>query len=157
MSEVKPTITRVILPRYEISNGEGVKGRQEPTMTLMSNDQVPDSNVYLEVGWIYEMPDPNPHINEHMHEKYDEIVLHIGGDPDNPEDLGAEIEFTIDNKPLLINKTSSVFIPAGVKHGPVVWKKVRKPHLQMAIVLGAGSMAEADPGGHENEKKNISK
>jgi hypothetical protein len=157
MSELKPAVTRVILPRYEISNGEGVLGRQEPTMTLVSDDQVSGSNMYLEVGWIYEMPNPNPHIKEHIHAKYDEIVLHIGGDPDNPEDLGADIQFTIDNKPLLINKTSAVFIPAGVKHGPVVWKEVRKPHLQMAIVLGAGNMAEADPGGHENEKKNVSK
>jgi hypothetical protein len=39
----------------------------------------------------------------------------------------------------------------------VVWKEVRKPHLQMAIVLGAGNMAEAGPGGHAEEKKNISK
>jgi hypothetical protein len=43
------------------------------------------------VGWIYEMPDPNPHINEHIHENYDEIVIHIGGDSNNPEDLGAEM------------------------------------------------------------------
>ena len=157
MSESRNPKNMVVTPVYEISNGQGVSGRQEPTMTLMSNDQVPGSNVYLEVGWIYGMPDPNPHINMHSHDEYDEIVLHIGGDPDNPEELGAEIEFTVDNKPLVINKTSAIFIPAGVKHGPVIWKNVTKPHLQMAIVLGAGTMDQADPGGHEKEKKNSSK
>ena len=103
------------------------------------------------------MQNPNPHINEHSHENHDEVALHIGGDPDNPEDLGAEIEFTIDNKPFLINKTSALFIPTGVKHGPLVWKKIRKPHLQRATVLGAGNIAEADPGGHEKEKSTTHK
>jgi hypothetical protein len=141
----------VVKPRYEISNWKGVRGRQEPTMTLMSNELVPESNIYLEVGWIYEMPAPNPHIHEHKHENYNEIVLHIGGDPRNPEDLGAEIEFSVDGEPLTFDKTSALFIPAGVNHGPVIWKKVTKPHLQMAIVLGAGNMIEADPGGHKEE------
>jgi hypothetical protein len=135
-------------PVYELRAGE-LKGRQNPTMTLMSNDLVPGSNVYLEVGWIWEKPEPNPHILEHSHSKYNEIVVHMGGDPNNPEDLGAEIEFTIGGEPLVFDTTSALFVPAGVTHGPVIWKKVRRPHLQMAIVLGAGTLAEANPGGHE--------
>jgi hypothetical protein len=135
-------------PAYEVGPG-GVKGRQIPTMTLMSNDLVPGSNIYLEVGWIWDTPEPNPHILEHSHSKYNEVVLHIGGDPKNPEDLGAEIEFTVDGEPLVFDTTSALFVPAGVKHGPLVWKKLRRPHLQMAIVLGAGTLAEANPGGHE--------
>jgi hypothetical protein len=152
MSKINYHKNLVIKPSYEISNGDGVKGRQEPTMTLMSNDLVPGSNLYLEVGWVYEMPEPNPHIHRHEHKNFDEIVLHIGGNPDNPEDLGAEIEFTVGDEPLLFNKTSALFIPAGVRHGPVIWKNVRKPHLQMAVVLGAGNMKQADPGGHEGIK-----
>ena len=79
-------------PRYEVSAGN-VKGRQYPTMTMMSNDLVPGVNTYVEIGWVYEMTQPNPHIFEHSHrENCSEIVLHIGSDPYNPEDLGAEIE-----------------------------------------------------------------
>jgi hypothetical protein len=43
-------------------------------------------------------------------------------------------------------------VPAGVKHGRVTWKKVRRPHIQMAMVLGAGTVAEATPGGHDKRK-----
>jgi len=138
-------------PRYEVSAGK-IAGRQYPTMTLMSNDQVPGVDTYIEVGWVWDMPEPNPHIFEHGHpEGCREIVLHIGGDPENPEDLGAEIEFVVDGQPLVFDTTSGIYVPAGVKHGPVTWKRLTRPHLQMAIVLGAGTVAEADPGGHITE------
>src|SRR3972149_2959666 len=127
-----------------------IKGREFPTMTYMSNDLVPVCNVYLELGWIWDMPDPNPHILEHTHD-YDEVVLHIGSDLNNPEDLGAEIEFVVGGEPLIIDKTSALFVPKGVKHGPLTWKRVDRPHIQMAIMLGAGTLAESAPGGYSGK------
>jgi hypothetical protein len=139
-------------PRYEVSAGD-IKGRQYPTMTLMSNDLVPGSNTYIEIGWVWDIPSPNPHIHQHSHrEGCNEIVLHIGSDPNNPEDLGAEIEFVVGGQPLVFDTTSALFVPAGVKHGPLTWKRLTRPHLQMAMVLGAGTLAEADPGGHVKER-----
>ena len=73
-------------------------------------------------------------------------------DPSHPEDLGGEIEFVVGGEPLIFDKTSALFVPAGVKHGPVTWKKVRRPHIKMAMVLGAGTVAEAAPGGHDKRK-----
>jgi hypothetical protein len=125
-------------PIYEA--GPGIKNRQSPTMTFMSNAQVPDINNYIELGWIYSMPEPNPHIHEHVHD-YDEIVFHIGGDPMTPQDLGAEIIFYIGGQPITINTTSAAFIPRNVPHGPLIWKNVRFPHIEMAMMLGAGSTA----------------
>jgi hypothetical protein len=137
-------------PAYEVIPDVEVKGRQG-AMTLMSNNLVPDSNFYIETGWVFGMPDPNPHIHEHVHD-YDEIVIHLGTDPKNQEDLGGEIEFWVDGKPLKIDKTSAVYVPKGVKHGPLTWKKYSQPHLEFTIMVGAGSLAEADPGGHEKRK-----
>jgi hypothetical protein len=126
-------------PIYEA--GPGVKKRQSPTMTYMSRAQVPEANYYIEFGWIYDMPEPNPHIHQHVHD-FDEIVLHIGGDPDNPEDLGAEIDFYVAGQPLTLTTTCGMFLPAGVPHGPLIWKNVTKPHIEMAIMLGTGSAEE---------------
>jgi len=92
------------------------------------------------------MPDPNPHIPEHTHAESDEFVLHIGSDYKNPEDLGGEIEFVVGGEPLKINKTSALYIPAGVVHGLLTWKSVAWPHLQMTIIMGAGTLAEAAAG-----------
>jgi hypothetical protein len=127
-----------------------IKGREEPTMTYMSNDLVPGCNVYLEFGWIWDIPDPNPYILEHSH-GYDEIVLHIGSDFKNPEYLGAEIEFAVGGEPLIIDKTSALFVPKGVKHGPLIWRSVDRPHIQMAIILGGGTLTESAPGGYKGK------
>ena len=135
-------------PAYEVVPAFEVLGRI-PAMTLMSNNLIPGSNMYVEAGWIVGMPDPNPCIGEHVHD-YDEIVMHIGTDSGDQEDLGAEIEFMVDGKPLIINKTSSVYVPKGVKHGPLTWKRFTKPHIEMTVMIGAGSLAEADPGGHQD-------
>ena len=129
-----------------------VKGRTYPTLTYMGRELVPAANDYLEFGWIWEMPDPNPHIFEHVHRDNDEIVLHIGSDPHNPEDLGAEIEFVVGGETLIINKTSAVYITKGVKHGPLTWKSFKRPHIQMTIILGAGTLGKAAPGGAQEKK-----
>jgi len=138
-------------PAYEVTPDFEVKGRR-PAMTLMSNNLVPGSNMYVETGWVFGMPDPNPHIHEHTH-NYDEIVIHLGTDPENQEELGGEIEFMVGGQPLKIDKTSAVYVPKGVKHGPLTWKKYSKPHLELTIMVGAGSLAQADPGGHQKRKE----
>jgi hypothetical protein len=122
-------------PIYEA--GAGYKGRQSPTMTLMSSQQVPEANYYIELGWIYEMPQPNPHIHEHVHD-YDEIVLHWGGDWERPQVLGGEIEFYVGGQPITFNTTTGIYIPKGVPHGPLTWKKFEFPHIEMAMMLGTG-------------------
>ncbi|MFC1910839.1 hypothetical protein ACFLXC_06140 [Chloroflexota bacterium] len=126
-------------------------GRQIPTMTYMGNDLVPNCNTYIEIGWIWEMPTPNPQIFEHVHE-YNELVLHLGTDPENPEELNGEIEFGMGDETVTINKTSALFVPKGVKHGPLKWNRVDKPHLLMTIMLGAGTLAQAKPGGYGGKK-----
>ena len=117
--------------------GPGIRNRQSPTMTYMSSKQVPDSNYYIELGWIYDIPEPNPHIHEHVHD-FDEIVLHWGGNPDTPQDLGGEIELYIGGQPITFNTTTGIFIPKGTPHGPLTWKKFRFPHVEMALMLECG-------------------
>jgi hypothetical protein len=124
-------------PLYEA--GPGVKNRQSPSMTYMSEKQVPGVPYYIEMGWIYGIPEPNPHIHQHVHD-FDEIVLHWGGNPDIPQVLGGEIEFYIGGQPITFNTTTGIFIPAGVPHGPLTWKKFEFPHVEMAFMLGTGDV-----------------
>ena len=122
-------------PKYELKN------RMNPSMTYMSAAQVPGVKYYIEFGWVWGIPEPNPHTPEHMH-RFNEIILHIGGDGNNPEDLGAEIECIVGGQPLTFNTTSAIFIPKYLRHGPLTWKKYERPHIQMTITLGTGSMRE---------------
>ncbi len=140
-------------PASEVIAGTPVRYRQGPSsMTMMSNNLVPGCNIYIEGGWVWGMPDPNPHIFEHVHD-YEELVVHFGNNYEKSEELGAEIEFCVGGKPLMVDKTSAIFVPARVKHGPLTWKTYSRPHLEMAIMPGAGTLAEADPGGHQKKMK----
>jgi len=127
-------------PLYEAFGG--VENRQSPTMTILSNKQVPGVNHYLEPGWIYGIPDPNPSLHEHVHD-FDEIVMHWGSDYKMPQVLGGEVEFYVGGQPITFNTTTAIYIPKGTPHGPVTWKKFSRPHMQMAIMCGTGSAGEA--------------
>jgi hypothetical protein len=130
-------------PAYETMTQ--VKNRQCPTMTFMSRKLVPEASYYVELGWIYGMPEPKT-IHEHMH-KFDEVVMHWGCDPENPSDLGAEIEAGIGGQPVILNETCALWLPKQVLH-TLTWKKVTRPHIEMAFMVGAGTMKEgwADSG-----------
>ena len=146
MKKNPPKKTLITKPAYEVGCNTVVTGRRLPSLTYMSNEFVPGCNVYVEYGWIWAVPEPNPLIGEHAHD-YDQIALHIGTDPHNPEDLGAEFEMIIDGEPVTINKTHSLYLPKGLKHGPITWKRVDRPVIEMTITLGGGTVAAVAPGG----------
>jgi len=139
-------------PAYEVIATTPVKNRQEPaSMTFMNKNLVPECDIYVEGGWVFGMPDPNPHILEHVHRDFEELVLHFGTDYEHPEELGGEIDFSLGGQSLKLDKTALIYVPKGISHGPLIWKKYSAPHLEMAIIPGAGSLAEADPGGHQEK------
>ncbi|MFC1946363.1 hypothetical protein ACFLXY_00430 [Chloroflexota bacterium] len=116
------------------------KGRQAPTMTYMSRTQVNAANCYIEFGWIWGEVEPS--IGEMRHEQYDEIVIHIGSDYENPEGLGADMDFGLGGELFTMDSGFGVFIPKGLRHGPLNFRKCTKPYIEMAIMLGAGTFAE---------------
>jgi hypothetical protein len=126
-------------PMRESPGAISGKGRQSPTMTYMSQTQITVARTYLEFGWIWEVTDT---IREMKHDNFDEIVLHIGNDPKNPEDLGADMTFGLGGEEVKYNTNYAMFIPKGMVHGPLIWHEVRRHHIEMAIMLGAGTLKE---------------
>jgi hypothetical protein len=127
-------------PMREAGPDHVVTGRQIPSMTYMSRTQVNHMNNYLEFGWIWDVPsEPIPRMR---HENHGELVVHFGSDPSNPEDLGATMQFGIGDDPLEFDTIHCAYVPRGLNHGPLVWKEVRGPMIEMALMLGAGVWAE---------------
>ena len=62
--------------------------------------------------------------------------------PENPTDLGGEIEFYVEDQPLTFSTNTGLYLPKGTHHGPLTWKRVTRPHIEMAIMLGAGTAKE---------------
>jgi hypothetical protein len=147
MSESNAAKYMVTVPIREVAAGLNLKGRTNPTFTYMSNKQYPGCNIYLELAWIYEMPEPRalvPKVHSHA---FDQVTLNIGSDFQHPEYLGAEIESYIGGEKYVCDKTAAFFLPKGVEHGQVTWTKFKRPHIQMSIMLGTGDFQKANPGG----------
>ncbi len=70
----------------------------------------------------------------HAH-KFPEMLCFIGGNPEDITDFGAKIEFTLGGEKHLITEPAVVSIPGGVKHCPIVFKKVEKPLVFLEISL----------------------
>ena len=68
----------------------------------------------------------------HTHD-VDEFIYFVGGNPENMFDFGAEIEIILgageDEEKHIVNKACVVYVPAGLPHLPITFKKVDKPIL----------------------------
>jgi hypothetical protein len=121
--------------------GGGKGGR----VLYLDNDLVPGA-FYMETVWIMPRPrltgaayeekkktSPGPHSH-----KYDEVIAFFGSDYNNPHELNAEVELWLGDEKHIITKTALVFIPAGLKHAPLVFIEVKKPVFH--YTTGPGKM-----------------
>ena len=70
----------------------------------------------------------------HSH-NYDELLYFIGGNPLNFFEFGAEAELSLgeEDEKHIIDSTSIVYVPKGLMHCPINFKKVDKPVMFMHI------------------------
>jgi len=139
-------------PVRECGANLNVKGITLPTFTYLSNQLVPNCNVYLEISWVYQMPEPAVVIPKVHAHPYEQITMLMGSDPSRPEYLGGEVESTFDGHAHTINKSNVIFIPKNVEHGHLTWKKFERPHMMMSLMLGTGSFWQANPGALNEQK-----
>ena len=70
----------------------------------------------------------------HSHD-FHELLCFIGGDPENIDDLGAEISICLGDEleEHIITSATVVSMPPGLKHCPLIVKKVTKPFVFLEI------------------------
>jgi hypothetical protein len=119
-------------PPYRVKNDPKIV---KPVVQVDA-DTVPDAEFYAEAKWI--VPNGKKEIKlceSHTHE-FNEVLGFFGFNYDNIQDLGAEIEVTIDNEKNIVDRSFSACIPAGVQHGPVIIRNIERPimHISSAKV-----------------------
>ena len=108
----------------------------------MDNDNVPGS-FQVNASWYLK---PNLFIideaiktgvaffDPHTHD-VDEVAAFFGTDPEHPEELNGEIVFYMGGEKHVVTRSSLIFIPAGVPHGPMYIQKADKPIFHFSCVM----------------------
>lgn len=96
------------------------------TVLWLDSDVVPGA-FHFHIGWLFK-EGPTPNDRPHTHDT-DEIVGFLGSDPENPHDLCGEVEYWVNGKKQVINRSALVFIPAGTPHNPLDVVRVDRPIL----------------------------
>jgi hypothetical protein len=110
-------------------------------MRLLSLDsEVIKGAFYMETAWFWPGKWPATKgdigtIKAHSHE-FDETIAWVGTDPKDPYSLNGEIEFWIDGKQNIIDKSFIAFIPAGTVHGPINIRRIEKPMFHFTAGMG---------------------
>jgi hypothetical protein len=71
----------------------------------------------------------------HTHDT-DEIIGFFGNNPKDPYDLGGEIEIWLEDEKYILTRTSMIFVPAGMKHCPLILRRVDRPIFHFTTVTG---------------------
>ena len=101
---------------------------------LWMDNNVVEGAFQMNTAWYFDVPEKDPVFEEHVHD-YDEMIGFYGSNPDDPYDLGAEMEVTIDGEVHILTRTSMIFLPAGMPHMPLSIKKVHRPVFHFSVVL----------------------
>lgn len=108
-----------------------------------SMGSIPEAMSIVEYKWIKEdqSSGTTPAKGPHEHE-FPEMFVYIGLDPNNPDDLGGEVEFWIgdgdDTEVLKTNTTSLIYVPPHVLHMPVFFKNIKRPFIFVAFGQNVG-------------------
>lgn len=101
---------------------------------VMNSSVVPESQINMSHIWVHPTEEPQHWVNPHVHD-YDEVLIWTGGDPEHPEDLGAEIYMDVEGERHIITTSGAVYIPAGVVHCPLGFTRVDRPFRFSALSL----------------------
>jgi hypothetical protein len=102
---------------------------------LWMDDKVVPGAFQMNCSW-YLKPNSS-HLGEGSHQhKEGEIIGFFSSDPDKPYDLGAEIEFWLEDEKFMITKSAMIFVPPNMSHCPLILHRVDRPVFHFSVVTG---------------------
>jgi len=79
----------------------------------------------------------------HTHDR-DEIIGFFGNDYTKPHDLGGEVEIWLEDEKQVITRSAMIFVPAGMKHCPLILKRVDRPIFHFTVVIAGRYIKDED-------------
>jgi hypothetical protein len=109
--------------------GPPAKHVEARDMVYLDNTVIKDG-FYVEAVWFTKGSEEIA-VYPHTHD-YDEVLTFFGSNMADPDDLGGEIEEWIGDEKHVLKKSCLVFIPKGLKHGPLIIRRVDRPIFHLA-------------------------
>ena len=103
---------------------------------LWMDSRVVPGSFQMNTSWYMSASDCRPLLkhDEHVHD-FDEMIGFLGSNPDDPYDLGAEIEIGINGELHRLTKSTIIFMPAGMKQLPLSIISLERPVLHFSISM----------------------
>jgi len=104
------------------------------TRILWMDEKVVEGAFHMNTAWYLKATttlESTPHVHD-----TDEIIGFFGSDPQHPYDLGGEIEIWLEDEKHIIDKTAMLFVPAGMKHCPLIIRRIDRPIFHFTTVTG---------------------
>ena len=77
---------------------------------------------------------PQPHKHD-----YSELLVYLGTNPDNPDELGGEIEIWLGEgkelEKVILTTSSSILLPPGLAHLPLFYRNVSRPIIHVLVMF----------------------
>jgi hypothetical protein len=109
-----------------------------PIIQRMDTKTIQGSNFYF-IHWVLPHAEPRMKIGHppHIHSE-PELLIHIGTNPNDPDDLGGEVELCMgpEMEKHVITKTTVVFIPPNFIHAP--WNPIKTVRPWIFIEINQG-------------------
>lgn len=110
------------------------------TRILWLDDRVVEGAFHMNTAWYLKAAETLENV-PHTHDS-DEIIGFFGNNPEDPYDLGGEIEIWLEDERHVITKSSLIFVPAYMRHCPLILRRVDRPIFHFTTVPGGQYIKE---------------
>jgi len=113
------------------------------TRILWMDDNVVEGAFHMNTSWFLKAAAATEN-KPHTHD-FDEILGFYGNNAQDPYDLGGEIEIWLEDEKHILTRSCLIFLPAGMKHCPLIIRRVDRPIFHFSIVTGGQYIKEDLP------------
>ena len=110
---------------------------------LWMDDKVVEGAFQMNVSWYLKAQEGQVPLEAHTHDP-NEIIGFFGNNHEDPYDLGGEVELWLEDEKHLITRSSLIYIPGGMKHCPLILRRVDRPIFHFSVVT-AGTWEMLNP------------
>ncbi|MBN1191011.1 MAG: hypothetical protein JXA46_14745 [Dehalococcoidales bacterium] len=102
------------------------------TRILWMDEKNTPGSFQINCSWYFRPP--KTQMGDSHHHDVPEIIGLIGSDYTNPHNMNTEVEFWMEDEKFTINRSCMIFIPPGIKHCPLILKRIDKPVFHFSVV-----------------------